>query len=47
VALVLGISRASRARMAICAPMWGWTVPVLVDEESNIVAGHGRVLAAQ
>jgi DNA modification methylase len=26
---------------------WGWTVPVLVDEASNIIAGHCRVLAAQ
>lgn len=26
---------------------WGWTVPVLVDERSGIIAGHGRVLAAQ
>lgn len=26
---------------------WGWTVPVLVDEEGGIIAGHGRVLAAQ
>jgi DNA modification methylase len=26
---------------------WGWTTPVLVDEQSNIIAGHGRVLAAQ
>ncbi len=25
---------------------WGWTVPVLVDEEDGIIAGHGRVLAA-
>lgn len=25
---------------------WGWTTPVLVDEEDNIIAGHGRVLAA-
>ncbi|MER2263513.1 site-specific DNA-methyltransferase [Methylobacterium oxalidis] len=25
---------------------WGWTNPVLVDEEGTIVAGHGRVLAA-
>jgi DNA modification methylase len=25
---------------------WGWTVPVLVDEEGGIIAGHGRVLAA-
>jgi ParB-like chromosome segregation protein Spo0J len=25
---------------------WGWTVPVLVDEDDQIIAGHGRVLAA-
>ena len=26
---------------------WGWTVPVLVDEGGGIIAGHGRILAAQ
>jgi hypothetical protein len=26
---------------------WGWTNPVLVDQEGTIIAGHGRVLAAQ
>jgi ParB-like nuclease domain len=26
---------------------WGWTVPVLVDEEDVLIAGHGRVMAAQ
>ena len=26
---------------------WGWTTPVLVDEQGTIIAGHGRVLAAQ
>ena len=26
---------------------WGWTTPVLVDEDGGIIAGHGRVLAAQ
>lgn len=26
---------------------WGWTVPVLVDEDGGIIAGHGRILAAQ
>jgi len=25
---------------------WGWTNPILVDEEGGIIAGHGRVLAA-
>lgn len=26
---------------------FGWTVPVLVDEDGTIIAGHGRVLAAK
>ena len=26
---------------------WGFTVPVLIDEAGMIIAGHGRVLAAQ
>ena len=26
---------------------WGWTNPVLVDEAGTIIAGHGRVLAAE
>ena len=26
---------------------WGWTTPVLVDEDGSIIAGHGRTLAAQ
>lgn len=26
---------------------WGWTNPVLIDERNVIIAGHGRVLAAQ
>lgn len=26
---------------------WGWTVPVLVDEDGGIIAGHGQILAAQ
>lgn len=25
----------------------GWTTPVLIDERNNIIAGHGRVLAAE
>jgi hypothetical protein len=25
---------------------WGWTVPILVDENGTILAGHARVLAA-
>jgi ParB-like chromosome segregation protein Spo0J len=26
---------------------WGWTTPVLVDEDGMIIAGHARVLAAE
>lgn len=26
---------------------WGWTTPVLVDERGVIIAGHGRVMAAE
>ena len=26
---------------------FGWTVPVLTDGKSGIIAGHGRILAAQ
>jgi ParB-like chromosome segregation protein Spo0J len=25
---------------------WGFTVPILVDEDGSIIAGHGRALAA-
>lgn len=33
----------------ICASVreYGWTNPVLIDEEGTIIAGHGRVLAAK
>lgn len=26
---------------------WGWTVPVVIDEAGNVLAGHGRLFAAQ
>src|SRR5690554_6172266 len=26
---------------------WGWTAPVLVDEKGMLIAGHGRIMAAQ
>src|SRR4051812_10276611 len=35
------------AQIAASIREFGWTVPVLVDEQGNVVAGHGRVLAAQ
>jgi site-specific DNA-methyltransferase (adenine-specific) len=35
------------AQIAASIKEWGWTVPILVDETGGIIAGHGRVLAAQ
>lgn len=40
-------SEAQVAQIAASIKEWGWTTPVLVDEESGIIAGHGRVMAAQ
>jgi len=35
------------AQLAASIKEWGWTTPVLVDEEGSIIAGHGRVMAAR
>ncbi len=35
------------AQIAASIEEWGWTIPVLVDEKNLIIAGHGRVQAAQ
>jgi hypothetical protein len=35
------------AQIAASIREWGWTIPVLVDEQGTLIAGHGRVLAAQ
>jgi hypothetical protein len=35
------------AQIAASIKEWGWTTPVLVDEQGSIIAGHGRTLAAQ
>ena len=35
------------AQIAASIKEWGWTTPVLVDEQRGIIAGHGRTLAAQ
>ena len=40
-------SAAQVAQIAASIREWGWTVPVLVDEQGGLIAGHGRVLAAQ
>ncbi|WP_138423709.1 DNA methyltransferase [Maritimibacter alexandrii] len=26
---------------------WGWTMPVLIDEAGGVIAGHGRIMAAE
>jgi DNA modification methylase len=35
------------AQIASSMKEWGWTNPILVDEGGQIIAGHGRVLAAR
>jgi DNA modification methylase len=40
-------SDAQVSQIAASIKEWGWTTPVLVDEDSGIIAGHGRVMAAQ
>jgi ParB-like chromosome segregation protein Spo0J len=35
------------SQIAASIKEWGWTTPVLVDEQGSIIAGHGRTLAAQ
>jgi ParB-like chromosome segregation protein Spo0J len=34
------------AQLASSIKEWGWTTPILVDENGSIIAGHGRTLAA-
>lgn len=40
-------SEAQVAQIAASIKEWGWTTPVLIDENGGIIAGHGRVLAAR
>jgi len=35
------------SQIAASIKEWGWTTPILVDENGGIIAGHGRTLAAQ
>ena len=35
------------AQIAASIKEFGFTNPVLVDEDNNLIAGHGRILAAQ
>jgi DNA modification methylase len=39
-------SEADLDKLAASIRKWGWTTPVLVDEEGNLLAGHGRIAAA-
>jgi ParB-like chromosome segregation protein Spo0J len=40
-------SDAQIAQIAASMREWGWTMPILVDEDGMIIAGHARVLAAR
>lgn len=40
-------SKAQVALLAKSIERWGWTIPVLVDERGEIIAGHGRIEAAR
>lgn len=40
-------SKSQVDKIAASITEWGWTNPVLVAEDQTIIAGHGRVLAAQ
>lgn len=35
------------AKLAAAIREWGWTTPILIAEDDTIIAGHGRVLAAE
>lgn len=35
------------AQIAASIKEWGWTTPVLIDEDGGLIAGHGRVMAAR
>lgn len=35
------------AQIASSIKEWGWTTPVLVDDTGQIIAGHGRIMAAR
>ena len=40
-------SDAQVAQIAASIREFGWTNPVLIDDASGIIAGHGRVMAAR
>ena len=40
-------SKAQIQQLAASVQEWGWTIPILIDEEGLIIAGHGRLEAAR
>ncbi|RBB38894.1 hypothetical protein DPV79_16060 [Burkholderia reimsis] len=40
-------SDAQIAQIAASLREFGWTIPVLIDDADNVIAGHGRLLAAR
>ena len=40
-------SKEQVAQIAASIKEWGWTMPILIDEYDNIIAGHGRIMAAE
>ena len=40
-------SAAQVAQLAASIREWGWTTPILVSPDGGVIAGHGRLLAAQ
>ena len=34
-------------KLAASIQQFGWTIPVLLDEQGGIIAGHGRIMAAK
>ena len=40
-------SDAQVSQIAASIKEWGWTVPVLIEADGGIIAGHGRIMAAQ
>jgi ParB-like chromosome segregation protein Spo0J len=40
------IAKPTSTKLAAAIRKWGWTTPVLVDEEGNLLAGHGPIAAA-
>lgn len=35
------------AQIADSIKEWGWTIPLVIDEQNNLIAGHGRLEAAK